>query len=190
MGIPKKKRLKCLGLVTKLIEAHTTNKKVTVKTIQIVVSSLNFIIQALPAGRPFLTSLYRLTRLVEGDHRKSGHHRRISAKMCEDMKVFVAFLSHQAKDKIKTVPFLNKLQVFNDKLEFFVDSVDAEHLRFGAYFRGQWCQGCWCEMTIFSSGHPNIALLELYAIMVAVEVWAPQIAGKSVVLRMLQLSHS
>ena len=183
VGIPEKKRLKCLRLVNKLIDAHASGEKVTVKTIQWVAGSLNFIIQALPMGRPFLASLYRLTCTVDGGHCKSGHHRRITQETCDDMKVFTKFLDEKADNEIKTLPFLNKLQIFNDQLEFFVDAAGAENLGFGAYFQGRWCQGRWRDTTIFSHSCPNIALLELYTIVIAVETWAPEIAGKSVVLR-------
>ena len=182
-GIPQKKRIKCLWLVNQLIDAHTSGRKVTVKTIQRVAGSLNFIIQALPTGRPFLASLYRLTRTADSGCRKSGHHCRIMQETCDDMRVFAKFLDAKANNEIKTVPFLNKLQIFNDQLEFFADTTGAENLGFGAYFQGQWCQGCWHDTTIFAHGRPNIALLELYAIVIAVETWAPKIAGKSVVLR-------
>ena len=62
LEIPEKKRVKCLSLVQKIIAAYTQKKRLTVKVIQQMAGSLNFICQALPAGRPFLASLYRLTR--------------------------------------------------------------------------------------------------------------------------------
>ena len=62
LGIPEKKRVKCLTLVQTVITAHKEKKRLMVKVIQQTAGSLNFICQALPAGRPFLASLYRLTR--------------------------------------------------------------------------------------------------------------------------------
>ena len=84
-----------------------------VKTIQQAAGSLNLIFQALPTGCPCLASLYRLTCTSDGAHKKLGHHRHISVKTHEDMQVIAKFLEHDAPEKIKTVPFLNKLKVFN-----------------------------------------------------------------------------
>ena len=64
--IPQKKRVKCIDLITKLIQCCRDRKKVTVKSIQQTAGTLNFICQALPAGRPFLCSPYKLTRTIQG----------------------------------------------------------------------------------------------------------------------------
>ena len=56
--IPEKKHIKCLTMVQRLIGVHRQRCKVTVKVIQQTAGCLNFICQALPAGRPFLASLY------------------------------------------------------------------------------------------------------------------------------------
>ena len=47
---------KCLELVSKLILTHISGAKTMVKAIQKMVGSLNFICQAIPAGKPFLAS--------------------------------------------------------------------------------------------------------------------------------------
>ena len=73
--IPKKKRSKCMNHLEKLRLAFTQRRKVTVKQIQQAAGSLNFICQALPAGRVFLSSLYHLTRSDNGRRVRSGHHR-------------------------------------------------------------------------------------------------------------------
>ena len=45
-------------------------------------------------------------------------------------------------------------------------------------------QGLWHETNLFQNGfRPNIALLELFTIVAAGEVWAPELVGKFVVLR-------
>ena len=51
-------------------------------------------------------------------------------------------------------------------------------------FGTQWCQTFWKDTNIFSYGfRPNIALLEMYAIVMVVEIWAPLLAGKTMILR-------
>ena len=55
----------------------------------------------------------------------------------------------------------------------------------GCMYKNEWRQGLWCETNLFQNGfRPNIALLELFIIVAAVEVWAPELAGKFVVLRL------
>ena len=42
----------------------------------------------------------------------------------------------------------------------------------------------WKETTLFDNDYkPNIALLKLFAIVVAVKLWAPKLAGKTITLR-------
>ena len=60
ISIPEKKRTKSLALIESLLSAHRNHKTMTVKQIQKVAGTLNFIAQALPTGRPLLMSLYRL----------------------------------------------------------------------------------------------------------------------------------
>ena len=49
----------------------------------------------------------------------------------------------------------------------------------GCMYKNQWRQ-----TNLFQNGfRPNIALLELFAIDAAVEVWVPELAGKFMVLR-------
>ena len=184
LEIPEKKRVKCLALVQKIIDAYTQKKRLTVKVIQQTAGSLNFICQALPAGRPFLASLYRLTRRESGERCASGHHRRISKETCEDMRVFESFLSEGAEDKVKTVPFLARVETFNDSLELYADMAGRPDLGMGCLFGVDWRQGMWSETELFTAGfRPNIALLELLVIATAVETWAPQLSGKRIVLR-------
>ena len=109
MGIPEKKRKKCLDLVSKLISTHTNGAKTMVKMIQKMVGSLNFICQAIPAGKLFLASLYRLTHMRDSDQHKMGHHRCNNKETCDDLKIFESFLQVDPDQKMRTVPFLNKL---------------------------------------------------------------------------------
>ena len=56
VGTLEKKMKKCLELVSKLILTHISGAKTMVKAIQKMAGSLNFICQAIPAGKPFLAS--------------------------------------------------------------------------------------------------------------------------------------
>ena len=151
--------------------------------IQKTVGSLNFICQAIPARKPFLAGLHCLTRFPNGSKRKLGNHRRINNETYEDLKIFESFLQTDT-DEARMVPFLNKLQVFNNDIELYADAAGSVALGFGCFFQGQWCQGMWKDMSLFEDSYkPNIALLELFAIVIAVELWAPQLSGWAITLR-------
>ena len=61
---------------------------------------------------------------------------------------------------------------------------DRSSWGFGCFFQGDWRQGLWKDTNPFHNNYkPNRALLELYAIVMAVAVWAEKVAGKSIILR-------
>ena len=54
----------------------------------------------------------------------------------------------------------------------------------GCTYENEWRQGLWRETTLFKDNFkPNIALSELLMIAAAVETWAPELAGKHIILR-------
>ena len=183
VGIPEKKRLKCRDLVQRLMNAYKTKSKVTIKYIQKTAGSLNFICQALPAGRPFIASIYRLTRGNDNERRPAGHHRRINLECFQDLTMFDSFLDEAACLTVKTVPFLQKLKIFSDDIELYSDASGSVRGGVGIFYAGDWRRGEWKDTTIFSQHTPNIALLELYGLVLAVEVWAHKLSGKTITLR-------
>ena len=96
LTIPQAKHLKCNTLISHMIQAfHTKGRKTTVKKIQKLAGSLNFICQALPAGQPFLCSLYWLTRGPTGCKAKSRHHRKITVETSTTWSCFSHSLTKQ-----------------------------------------------------------------------------------------------
>ena len=172
--IPEKKRNNCLEKIDQLLQVHDRQGKTTVKKIQQLAGKLNFICQALPAGRPFIQSLYKLTW---GTAVKQHHHRQLTAEVVGDLNMFRSFLLESAPQKVKSVPFLNRLGVHNSEIQFFADAAGAKFRALSCLYENNWCQG------YFSYGfHPNIALLELLAIVMTAEVWAPQLTGRTIIL--------
>ena len=183
LGIPEKKREKCLKYVNSLIEAFRRHTHVTVKRIQKTAGHLNFICQAIPAGRTYLSTLYTLIS-PNGQKPKATHHRRINKEIHDDMVMFQEFLDEMHPDKNRTIPFLVRREMFNDQIQLFADSSGSKVGGFGCIFQNQWASGAWEHTELFSGDFtPNIALLELYAIVVAVEIWAPCLAAKMITLR-------
>ena len=183
LGIPEQKRQKCLQFVETLISAFRTRQKVTVKTVQKTAGHLNFICQAIPAGRTFLSTLYTL--VSPGGHKpRPTHHRRITKEIHDDMLMFREFLNEMNPIHQRTIPFLVRREVFNSEIQLFADSAGAADKGFGCLFGNQWASGAWTDTDLFRDGFvPNIALLELYAIVVAFEIWAPTLAAKMITLR-------
>ena len=178
LQIPKKKKDRCLELLNEMVGLYHTRQKVTVKQVQHLVGHLNFICQALPAGRPFLVSLYRLTASPAGSAKpvKAGHQRRLNKNTINDIKMFKKFLSDTAHYSQHSVPFLARRAIFNDSIQLFADS---SFVAFGCCFQNTWAQGQWADTSIFQqSVNPNIALLELFAIAMAVFLWATQLQGQ------------
>ena len=187
MQITDEKREKCLQMIDELLaKRNTKGQKVTVKELKKVSGSLNFLCHAIPAGKPFLMIMYKLTRgsVPVGTHLQPTHHRRLSAVVCQDVQVFCRFLVRTAEEKYNSIPFPVKLQVEASTLEFYADSEGTKKLGLGCIFRNKWAQGLRRHTSLFNNGFtPNIAILELYAIVLAVELWAEGLAGHTVVLR-------
>ena len=183
LQVPEEKRKKNIKRIDKLISVFRKRKSTTVKKIQKVAGSLNFICAAIPAGRVFIADLYKLTRAKDGATAKQSHHRRISREVYEDLLVFRTFLDEHAKPQYRSIPFLVKQQVFQEELQLFADASGAAGNGFGCVFQNHWAFGNWSQTSIFRHINPNIALLELFAIVVAVELWAESLSGKSIILR-------
>ena len=182
--IPLSKRTKCLKLIDSFLSAHAHKRKVTVKTVQKLAGSLNFICQALPAGRPFLVSLYRMIRTRGGAKLKAGHHRRISNETSNDLNMFRSFIQANAHLKIQSVPFLNHLNIDSDDIQLYADAAGAEDKGLGCFFCTEWFFSAWSDTSLFRHNfRPNIALLELLAVVTALDLWAPSLQGKTVTLR-------
>ena len=135
LKIPEEKRVKNIDCIDTLLVAFRSRKSVTVKQIQKVVGSLNFIYSAIPAGKPFLSALHKLTHSKCRERILSGHHRRISWEVYEDLLMFRSFLEKCALRQYHSVPFLTKLKVFNTDLQLFADSSGSELNGFGCWFQ-------------------------------------------------------
>ena len=123
------------------MSSYISGRKTTVKMIQKMAGSLNFICQAIPVGKPFLASLYHLTRTANGSRRKMGHHRRLSKETYEDLKMFEAFLQMEL-DQPRTGPFLNKVNIFNSEIELYMDLPAVPIWVLDAFFRKNGAKGC------------------------------------------------
>lgn len=161
--IPQDKIATCVQLIEKFLVA----KKVTLRDIQSLVGLLNFVCQAVVPGRAFLRRLIDATRGV----RKPYFNIRMSKGIKDDLSVWLKFLQdHNGRF------FLDNRVTPTHDVELFTDA--SAQLGYGAVFGNQWFSGEWEEWW----KDQNIMFLELYPIVVALEVWGTELQNKQLVL--------
>ena len=183
LQIPDDKHISNIEKIDKLISTHRKRENVKVKEIQKVAGSPNFICSAIPAGKVFIADLYKLIRNPDGSKAKNCHHRRITKNVYEDLLVFRTFLVECSQERYRSIPFLIKERKFNEEIQLFADSAGAKALGFGCVYGTKWAFGKWEDTQVFNQITPNIALLELYAIVIAAELWAKELGGQAIVLQ-------
>lgn len=148
------------------------SKKVQLRQVQSLLGKLNFACRIIPMGRIFCRRLAQATAGVSVPH----HFLRLPSDVREDLAVWEEFLGCYNGRAI----FMQEL-VSNDDLELFTDASGA--IGFGAYFQGQWCAGEWPESWRAAGFLSNLALLELFPIVVATVVWSDRFQNRRVRFR-------
>ena len=215
--IPESKRVKCITLIDAILSTqysltHSAKNRVTLKTVEKTAGTLNFVCQALPAGRVFLRSLYAALKVKAGKVCPHQHVKVGGQLMC-DLEMFQTFLVHDAPDFVSSVSFLLRTSSVNTDIVIKADAAGSYALGFGAIWEDRWIQGNWGDTDIFkfkwqkirlpSGGRcvkrwikhpntvhptaefykPNIALLELFAIVTALTTWAQLLSGNHICLK-------
>nr|XP_054749833.1 uncharacterized protein LOC129255509 [Lytechinus pictus] len=142
--------------------------KVTLRKLQSVIGSLNFVCRAVAPGRAFLRRLIDLTVGVHEPH----HKIRLSVGARADLRAWYSFL----QDFNGNVWFSNQFTQRNAELHFFTDASGS--IGFGAYFQGKWTQGKW-PVGVCTPVY-SIAFLELFPIVVGLHLWGPHLANRRV----------
>ena len=88
LAIPDRKRTHYIELIDTVINAFRKRKTVLIRTVQQLAGHLNFICQAIPAGRTFLSGLYAMTASGSLKMVRPGHHRQVNRETCDDMVLF------------------------------------------------------------------------------------------------------
>jgi hypothetical protein len=151
-----------------LINTFKGRKRVTLRELQSAIGTLQFLCRAVRPGRVFLQRLIALTRAVF----KPSHYIRLSIGARQDLEAWTHFLEH----------YNGVTAIFPEDwydsatLNFYTDASGS--IGYGAYFAGQWFSGRWPPGTTGLS----IALLELFPIVVAIQVWGEQMRNKKVLI--------
>lgn len=152
-SLPGDKLQKCKDL----LQIFCGKKSCKLRELQSLIGYLNFCCSIITCGRAFLRRLIDLTMGVEQPY----HYVRLGKATNEDMQLWLSFLD---KYNGKSM-FLNDRFLSSDTLALYTDS--AQSLGYGAVYGKQWLYGefptDWKQF--------NITFLELYPIVLAVNIW-------------------
>ena len=159
-----------LSSLQALIRTVLTKEKVMLRTLQSIIGSLNFVCRAVAPGRAFLRRLIDMTIGVKQRH----HMIRITLGARADLRAWQRFLS-EFNGKVL---FVEPRTWNTPDLQFYSDASGS--IGFGVYFSGKWTQGRWPA----GVGTPkySIAFLELFPIVVGLQLWGADLANKRVLL--------
>ena len=166
--VPDDKKLKTLNIVT----LFCNKKKATIKEIQKLTGTLNFLNKVIVPGRAFTRGLYAKLKTNGPDGKKllPYYHVNLSKDFKLDCEVWLKFLENVQNDRLCR-PFIDWEPVCTSvELDFYTDSSGNKKLGFGGvfgkfYFWGQWEEG------FVDKHNPSIAFLELFALCVGLFTW-------------------
>lgn len=156
--------------MSELIVDCLERSRVRLQKVQSLLGSFNFACRIIPMGRVFCRKLERATTGVVHPH----HTVRLSREIKEDLRIWLEFLKDFNSELLWPLA-----PESNGQLQLFTDA--AGSTGFGAFFQGAWCAGAWPAGWVVRGFTSNLLLLELFPIVVAVELWSPSLANRSVV---------
>ena len=112
--------------------------------------------------------------------KKQYHHVNVDQEMKQDTKMWLTFLN---KDPLGVCrPFVDLSRaLIADEIEFFSDASGAVHNGIGCLFKDAWSFAFWEEHVILQK-QPSTEYLELYAVMIAIFLWAKDLANRRVII--------
>ena len=145
-------------------------KKLSLKEMQSIIGSLNFACRAVAPGRAFIRRLINGTKGINASH----HMIRINKGMRADLRTWDMFLSQFNGVSV----FRDRLWLSNSDIEFFTDS--AASIGMGIFVNGKWAQEKWGDNFPVEVKSNNITFLELFPIIVALEIFGTAVQNKKV----------
>ena len=160
--LPEDKLKKC----EHMLESFLGKKKISLKDMLSMIGFLSFCCNVVVPGRAFCRRLIDKTRGV-----KKLHHRIKLNKECKlDMQTWLHFIK---KFNGKSF-FLDNHWNDSDTLKLYTDA--SKMLGFGGIFGSKWFFGEWPDKWKAY----NIVILELFPIVLAIEVWGSQLQNKQI----------
>ncbi|XP_063772971.1 uncharacterized protein LOC134909710 isoform X2 [Pseudophryne corroboree] len=148
------------------------SRKVTLRQAQSLLGMLNFACRVIPMGRVFCRKLERATAGCARPH----HFVRLSSELKRDLAVWASFL-----EEFNGVSIWQAPAVDSEQLQLFTDAAGVSG--FGCFLEGSWCAASWPANWHSKGLTKDLVLLELFPIMVALEVWGDRLANRSILFR-------
>ncbi|XP_053556935.1 uncharacterized protein LOC128648362 [Bombina bombina] len=152
-----------------MIKTMLKRNKVTLREMQRLLGVLNFACRVIPVGRLFKRRLEMGTKGAK----LPEHMVRVNKEMKEDLRVWEAFL-----DEFNGIRIWEEARSV-EELELFTDA--AGSAGFGAYLQGRWSAGEWPADWKEKGWIKNMTLLELFPIIVAIELWGHVLENKRII---------
>ncbi|KAM3936010.1 uncharacterized protein RB166_003095 [Leptodactylus fuscus] len=144
-------------------------RKIMLRDLQSLLGKLNFACRIMPMGRVFCRRLAGATAGVSSPR----HFIRLTRDHRDDLEVWASFLELYNGRSLLMSPAVSTVD-----WELFTDASGS--VGFGAYFGGAWCAGRWPSDWVELGWVRNLCLLELFPIVVAVEVWGDRFRDRKV----------
>ncbi|XP_066463235.1 uncharacterized protein [Eleutherodactylus coqui] len=152
-----------------VVELIGSSRKVTLHQLQVLLGLLNFACGVIPMGRAFSRWLSLATRGAREHH----HFIRVTKGMRLDLHIWKVFLSSFNGQVI----CLDKERQ-NEEIGLVSDA--AGSYGFGVIFGNRWCCAAWPGTWVMRQWIKNTALLEIFPLMVAMEIWGPMLANSNI----------
>ena len=158
-----------------LLNFAINKKKVTIKFVEKLTGTLNFLSRAIIPGRTFTRLMYNKLRVTnsKGEALKHFHHLNLGSEFVKDCELWKIFLLRADAQQLCR-PFVD-IDVFSSAttLNFYTDSSLNPKLGYGGIFNDRWICGKWGEKFILEN-KPSIAFLELFALVAAIVTWTDE----------------
>ena len=145
-------------------------KELSLKQIQSLIGTLQFLSRAVRGGRTFLQRLVHLTRGIVDESRPIT----LGSEAQVDIAMWLQFL----KEYNGTSMILPREGLHSDIIHLYTDA--AKTVGFGAFFTGRWFNGMWKDVGV--SHNNSIAYLEYVPVLLAMLVWGKELANSKLML--------
>ena len=141
LSIPNEKRLKAITLLIEIL----SKKSATIKDIQKLTGTLNFLNKAIIPGRAFTRGMYQKLKLTDKARNllKQHHHVYLRNDFKQDCKVWLQFLIR--KDLKICHPFMDFTDENNQVKNLYLDASKNPLLGMGAVYDNDWFVMQWEE---------------------------------------------
>ena len=166
--VPQDKVTKALHQLNRILD----KKSATVKELQQLTGTLNFLTRAIVPGRVFTRRIYAKysgKENIQIAQLKQHHHIRMDKETKQDCHMWKLFLENQAAVNRPFMDFAD-VEVTANILNFWTDASKNKIFGFSCVFGNEWTFGKW-ELNFIHKEDPSIAFLELFTLCVGVFTW-------------------